>query len=155
MRRRLIWTAVSFETTFRTLGMPFDTTRAGVRTQRTGRLVTVAGFLVVFAHLALGVALVVWFWDARWLWQVVAAAGLVSWFLCWRVRAIFFLAGLILIVPAMFVLLLPLITVWILEGGLWWLINAAVWYFTGRKKGKRRPEGPGLGPTRYGGLARV
>jgi hypothetical protein len=155
MRRWLIWTAVSFETTFRTLWRPFDATRPGVRTQRTGRLVTVGGFLAVFAHLAFGVALAVWSWDGRWFWQLVAAAVLVSWFLFWRVRAMFFLTGLVLIVPAMLVLLVPLLVVWVLEGGVWWLINVALWYVIGRKKGKRRPEGPGLGPTRYGGLARV
>lgn len=58
--------------------------------------------------------------DEWWLWQILAWALLVSWLVAWRLRGVLFIAGLILIVPAMIVLLVPLGIVWVLEGGPIW-----------------------------------
>ena len=148
LRRWLVWTAVSFETTFRTVG------RRG-RPQRRGRHVTAIGFLLVTAHLLAGVGATLVTLDEHWAWQVSAQALLAGWVVAWRDRGLLFLLGFVLIVPATTVLLVPLALVWIVEGG--WLPYArlALWYVHGRRRGAPRPGVPRIEPTVDVGLERV
>jgi Protein of unknown function (DUF1353) len=155
--RWLIWTAVSLETTFRTFAMPDDPAKEGVNKQRKGRWVTIVGFPLVAAHLAVGVVAVASARDASRLWQILAWLLVATWFAAWRVRGLLFVAGLILIVPAMLVLLVPLLVVWVFEGGPWHLLRLAWWFLAKAVMGgdTPRPTVPPIGPTRQIGIERV
>jgi hypothetical protein len=148
LRRWLVWTAVSFETTFRTLGR-------GDRYRRRGRHITAIGFLLVTAHLLVGVGATVVTLDALWPWQVGAQALLASWLVAWRERGLLFLLGFVLIAPATTVLLVPLVLVWTLEGGPLPYLRLALWYLGGRRRGEARPDVPRIEPTVDVGLERV
>jgi hypothetical protein len=125
IRRWLMWAAVSFETSFRTAFKPRDSTAKypDRREQRTGRWVTIAGFLLVFGQLAVGIVLAAGWWkptisflDSTWreysYSQVVGAVLILVWFLMWRERGILLIVGIILLAWAMLGVLVTAIVIW-------------------------------------------
>jgi hypothetical protein len=174
IRRWLVFTAVSFETTFRTTFKPIDEEKkarlvalrnakgdnAGtsrlrkksfdVRKQRDGWYVTVIGFLTVAAHLGAAVWLG---WRAAdagsRAWWAAAAVVAASWILTWGEwralrwagagRLVYFLVGMVLVVPVSALLVVPLAITWAAEW-IWYGVRALVWGATGWGARPLRPD---------------
>jgi hypothetical protein len=153
-RRWLAWSAVSFETTFRTAWQPTDQAkteaiarhrartgapppsaarrrlrRGGVRKTRQGRAVTLLGFALIGAHGAAALALGYDALDGATLERVAAVALGLSWVAAWGAWRTLGLAGLgrLASIVGGTILILPFTTLLLVPLGLVWVLERGVW----------------------------
>jgi Protein of unknown function (DUF1353) len=163
VRRWLAWTAVSFETTFRTIWKSVDQTKTEapenligqpVTTQRQQWWVTLVGFSIVIAHLLGSIAAIALTWDAWFLWRVLAWASFALWFIVWQRRGVILAPALILIVLPTLLLCIPVLVAWILELGPLKALRWLWWRVFRRDSGLPEPDVPSVGSTRITGVPR-
>jgi hypothetical protein len=153
-RRWLAWSAVSFETTFRTALRPTDQVktetlarhraragapppsaarrrlrRGGVRKPRQGRADTVLGFALVGVHGAAALALAYFALGGSTLERVAAMAVAVSWLVAWGAWRTLGLAGLgrLASIVAGTIIILPFTALLLVPLGLVWVLERGVW----------------------------
>ena len=153
-RRWLAWSAVSFETTFRTAWQPTDQVktqsiarhrvrtdapppsavrrrlrRGGVRKPRHGRAVTVLGFALVGVHGAAALALGYDALDGSTLERLVAVALGISWLAAWGAWRTLGFAGLgrLASIVVGTIIVLPFTALLLVPIGVVWVLESGVW----------------------------